>query len=540
MLVSGKGPAARPIVQERPADPPWLKTTLRTIFVVCLGLALRGLTGGWDKPILDVHGFRQTQTAAGVQSMIDRGSWLRYETPVFGPPWSVPFEFPLYQWVVALLYRITGIPLDQSGRCISAAFFLASVGVAHRILAQLGIRNHHRLAVLALLLASPLYIFWSRTFLIESTALFLALAYLSFVLRALERPSPGTLIATAMMGALAATVKVTTFWGFLFVAVLFALRRVRMLHAARGGWTFVREQSFLLAAGAFVVAFVAVPTIAVAAWTHFTDSLKQANPLAAGFIDSGSLAAWNFGDLSQRLSARLWDNTVTGTQVTDVLGNRIFLPLLLIAACFPSARRAWIWGALGAFVLDPLSFTNLHIVHNYYAYANGVFLLAAVGFVLVDWLARGGAAALLAVAALIALIGTQQIEYGRAHGYSDQQVNARAQLPTLFEKMRDLVPRNDVILVYGLDWDPSAAYYSEHRLIMDRANRPLHQPPISESLRILRESGQTVGGMVNCKLVWNAPGPYHPPDVEGVIRTFALSAAPAFDDGACQLHVAAP
>ena len=112
-----------------------------------------------------------------------------------------------------------------------------------------------------------------------------------------------------------------------------------------------------------------------------------------------------------------------------------------------------------------------------------------------------------------------QLEYESDNGYRQRQMNARSELPTVIEKIRDLVPKNEVVLVYGLDWNPSVAYYSEHRTIMDRGNRPLHEPPISESLRLLKESGQPVGGMLNCKLIWNLPEPYRPPDVEGILRT---------------------
>ena len=51
--------------------------------------------------------------------MMHGGSFLRYETPVLGPPWSLPFEFPLYQGIVAGLAKIFSTPLDQTGRFVS-------------------------------------------------------------------------------------------------------------------------------------------------------------------------------------------------------------------------------------------------------------------------------------------------------------------------------------------------------------------------------------------------------------------------------------
>ena len=47
----------------------------------------------------------------------------------------------------------------------------------------LGLRLQHRLIALSFLLLSPLYLFWSRTFMIESTALFFSVAYLALAVR---------------------------------------------------------------------------------------------------------------------------------------------------------------------------------------------------------------------------------------------------------------------------------------------------------------------------------------------------------------------
>jgi hypothetical protein len=51
---------------------------------------------GFHHSLYDRHGFRQTQTALNVESMLRGDGFLHYDTPVFGPPWALPFEFPLY------------------------------------------------------------------------------------------------------------------------------------------------------------------------------------------------------------------------------------------------------------------------------------------------------------------------------------------------------------------------------------------------------------------------------------------------------------
>ena len=81
---------------------------------------------GWNNNILDQYGFRQAQTAISTYYTIKDGFALRYITPVLGAPWSIPFEFPLFQWIVAGLVLIFKTPLDQTGRFVSLFFFYSS------------------------------------------------------------------------------------------------------------------------------------------------------------------------------------------------------------------------------------------------------------------------------------------------------------------------------------------------------------------------------------------------------------------------------
>jgi hypothetical protein len=83
-----------------------------------------------DRPLFDHFGFRQNQTAMTAQ-WFDVKNPIRglffYETPEFGAPWMVPFEFPLYQGVVAILSHRSGLSLTTTGRLVSGLFFLAAL-----------------------------------------------------------------------------------------------------------------------------------------------------------------------------------------------------------------------------------------------------------------------------------------------------------------------------------------------------------------------------------------------------------------------------
>ena len=81
----------------------------------------------FDHPISD---FRETQTAFGVRSILRNGmSVFRADVPVFGPPWKLPFEFPVFQYCAAVVAQIFGFGEVKSSLITSTIFFLAS-GVA--------------------------------------------------------------------------------------------------------------------------------------------------------------------------------------------------------------------------------------------------------------------------------------------------------------------------------------------------------------------------------------------------------------------------
>lgn len=83
-------------------------------------------------------------------------------------------------------------------------------------------------------------LFWARTFMIETTALLFAVSWLSMLLNAVDRPTWWRGVAVVVLGALAATTKITTFAPFFGFGLLLVA-----WHVHRGGkrsiavWTIV-------------------------------------------------------------------------------------------------------------------------------------------------------------------------------------------------------------------------------------------------------------------------------------------------------------
>ena len=61
-------------------------------------------------------GYRQTQTALSTLWMSNSDSWLNFIFPVFGYPWLLPLEYPIFQIISYWLSGIESIQVQTSGR----------------------------------------------------------------------------------------------------------------------------------------------------------------------------------------------------------------------------------------------------------------------------------------------------------------------------------------------------------------------------------------------------------------------------------------
>src|SRR3954451_6195510 len=120
------------------------------------GFGAWGLHVGWSHGILDVHAWRQTHTAISAYEMAFRGGpFWRYRTPIFGPPWQWPLEWPLYQWLVATARRLFVIPIEPVGRAVAVGFFAGALAGFWFVLDVFAVAPRHRPIMIALICASP-------------------------------------------------------------------------------------------------------------------------------------------------------------------------------------------------------------------------------------------------------------------------------------------------------------------------------------------------------------------------------------------------
>jgi len=444
-----------------PAEPWWRRRDERSlglaVFVVSIVLNLALSLVGLTQSPRGIHEFRQVQTALTSREILEHGWSLDYPTPLFGPPWSAPMEFPLYEVAAAQLARVTGLAIEPAARLVSLLCLYLALPACFQLLGLLSIPRVRRWPMLGILLLSPIFVYYSRSIMIESAALCAAAWFLLAYVRALDRGAHRWLLVAALAGILGALAKVTTLCVFLGVAALFTLDRLRQL------WTDPARRPADFAATCLRALAATVPGVLVGwAWVRYSDGIKLSNPLSA-FLASGSLNTFTFGTLAQRLEPEFWQRFVHHT-THSVLAS-FNLALVAIFAVFASRghwRRLLLLGA--GFVLGPLVFANLYFVHDYYYYANSLFLLGALALAWDQLLNTPG----FRPAARWALIGLSlAVEvFSYLTSYFPSQRHQLAEPPELATALAAALPPEEVFVTFGHDWEAMVPYFSHRRAIM--------------------------------------------------------------------------
>ena len=189
---------------------------LLTVFLIALAFRLWGVTN----PLLDFHSWRQTLTATiafnfstGDMNLLHPSTnWAReyYE-----------FEFQIYPYLVALLYKIFGFH-DFLGRLVSIAFSMGTVGMLY----LLGKRYYDAstgLIAAGVFAVLPMSVYYTRTFMPESAMLFFSVALLYFFTRWLDSGTWKDFFLASLVTALTFLIKLPTLYmggPLLFLAFL--------------------------------------------------------------------------------------------------------------------------------------------------------------------------------------------------------------------------------------------------------------------------------------------------------------------------------
>ena len=444
------------------------------------------------------------------------GPWLDYQVPMLGPPWQMPHEFPLYQVLVVTLARTSGLPLEAAARSVSLAMFYGALAAAYVLLGELAVARRRRLLVLAFWLVSPLYLFWSRTFMIESTALCLCLFFLAFTGRFVSRGRPADAVIAVVAGCLGAAVKPPT---------------VVPCAALAGAWWLHAQLRPRLALGKAVrvtgAVVIALAPFAGWAWQQHADALKQRNPFGWGISSGQLLSEWAGLRLDPEILKPVWERAIP-----FIIGHPVVLAAAAIGVAVAGRRRRLFALALCGFLAHFAAFASLDCGFEYYWYGAGLYLVGAIGVAAVallecvDW-RRHLAWVLVALVAGTGVHGwaTTMLPIQRLDAYRKPDWVVR-----LARAVSDATRPDDVVVVFGMDWNPELPYYAKRRALMWPTWGDPRPGSDDLSRALVSLEGHDVGAMLSCRDT--AP----PLTIDLLKERWGLVQSPTWD-GRCGLYV---
>jgi hypothetical protein len=429
-----------------------------SLFLVALVLNAVLVGYNFRQGFLPGHEFRQTQTALSIAFIEqDHDYSLAYPTPLLGPPWSIPMEFPLYQWAAAGIMQTTGWSLPVSARAVSMVCFYLSLPALLWLLRDFGFGASARWSILSLVLCTPIYIFYTRAILIESMALMFVLWFVLAFSRMCRHRSWRWVAVAAITATGASLVKVTTMMAWCIGPAIGGLWwSWRMWRQA--GWTAFRNSVLMGLSCALP------PGIATIWWVRTADAIKETSPSGERLISS-NLTDFNFGKLSDHFDISKWGETLnnisSGIAPIWIIGLAGILGVL--AWCHSRNWRGLV--ALGWFGAVVFAFPVLYRIHDYYFYAIAVFIAVSVATG-IEYVVRRFHLPWARTWLILLVALTQLHAYKRTYFTGQALVSSGGS--QLHRLIRDATPVDEVVIVLGEDWSASTAYYARRRCFMIR------------------------------------------------------------------------
>jgi hypothetical protein len=464
------------------------RITLALAVLAALVTHLNLASTGWYHTLSVAHNFRQTQTAIAAYYMLQDGLELDYRVPVLGPNWRLPHEFPAYQWTVVAVVKLTGMGLEQAGRLVSLASFYACALLVVLLLRNLGFGRAVAGYALLLLLSTATYIFYSRTFLIESFALMLTLAYVALACGCLfHGGARWKYVLLFPAGMLAAVGKVTTFSTGMGLLLLIMAAWLVMHRETIGDKAACRRM--LVPACSILLA-----VIAALLWNRFIMHSWSASPQYADARNS--IHMWSFGAWKLRSSQEFW-SSVFRYGIHLPFGS-IVLPLLAFA-CHTVAPRKHRYLGLGFFAAWCAGFlvwSNLFQVHDYYYYATAAYLVIWAAIALHGLATRFPVLRWPVLAFVLLFTSGQFYRYTKSHYYEGQIYDWEVAKVIFAREVGDQTPESGVLMILGEDWNPMIAYYAGRYANMVRWPQDWCSAPYLSSVHMMEAEGRYFSGIV--------------------------------------------
>ncbi|MBI3071635.1 MAG: glycosyltransferase family 39 protein [Deltaproteobacteria bacterium] len=399
---------------------------------------------GVDAPLLGVHAWRQTDTAAVARNFHEGGyRLLRPQIDWRGDTdGAVEMEFPLYPFLVALAYGLTGAS-ESVGRLISILFSLVSLFFIYRIARRL-FDSRTGLWATAIAAFLPLNIFYGRAFMPEPLHLATLAAGFDFFLAWLDRPTHSRLVAASLFFSLALLTKLTALW------IAFPL-----LVATHGrfGWHLFTKLPLW--------GFAILTLAPVLAWYTHAHSLYRETGLTFGIWAFGEDKWGNFGML---LTPDFWNRVFIHFLIERHLAY-FALPFFVLSLVFRRGERH-AHRFLVAWLLTGLLFIALvargNAVHEYYQLPFIIPVSILIGRFLASTFDGSWTFVWRNAAITLGLIGMVGISASLLINYWRKEDPAREPMTQVAKALRDTTAVSDLIVAID-DNDPTLLYHAHRK-----------------------------------------------------------------------------
>tara|TARA_X000000950_G_scaffold69537_1_gene86090 strand:- start:3147 stop:4580 length:1434 start_codon:yes stop_codon:yes gene_type:complete len=396
-------------------------------------------------------GYRQTQTALSTLWMSNSDSWFNFLFPVFGYPWLLPLEYPIFQIIAYWLSGIEFIELETSGRLLSLIVFYLSL-IPIKYILRKNIKED--LIFYFFYLTSPILLYFSSKFLIDGFVFFLSVSVLASFLLLIKNFSIRNIFIFFLFCNLCGLQKITGLMAVLTGCGVYFIFHLILL----------KDRNHFKEALKFSFIF-AISIIIPISWVLYGDQTKEGIYLTS-FLVSDALSNWNYGTLDQRLDFYNLSK-VLGWRI-GLLGGVFLLAVRIIFYKFYKLKdNALAISCLSCGLFGPIVFFNLYLVHDYYLISSLGFIGLGLYLIVDDSKPRFNNLTISNNSFAISVLLINLIVF--SYWYMPKTNNIPLSHEDMYKtalKVKNQLDPEKVILTSGVDWDSTIPFYTQNYSIM--------------------------------------------------------------------------
>lgn len=420
------------------------------------------------------YSFRTSETAIVIQDFFRNGfSFFHSNIPVYGKPWTLVFEFPLYQAIVYFIMRIVrSHNIDLCGRFISIIIYY--FGLAELIRVVKKIVNENAAYVVGVAYTISFFnLYWSRAILIDYLSVFLSLAYLYCFYQLIKNEISSFCYLVGIFAGIAGYLtKATTMFVVVFFVVFLTidnemvlLKREYKHDKSTGIKKYFSNHLIRLLK---YIPLAIIPVIFGYFWTVYADKMKSMSRYTE-YLTSESLSEWNYGTIEQKTTVKNW--LLIGDRYLPLCGGGLLFCLIIVIYLLFTEKKymkivvfSWAAQFLTIFILF-----NLYYQHFYYFIALSPFVYMSLGIMLYEIIGTITYKKKATVAILLVGIMLLQINQYNNYEYFDGIVHVDTRNNSIGKLLDRITKEDELIIITDEEWSPDTLYAANRRGFMGYA-----------------------------------------------------------------------